>query len=330
MRLLEGEPPTEIVALASRGCHDLRMGNEEPRRDAGAAPTAPDGRPNGPASGSTAHDTIAVAPTPPPTGSVPGVLDAVRSAFAGVTSRRALGWVLLVAWAVWLVAVWVVQPRLVPQGLLADDLAQGRVTSYRVVTVDEDGRRGPASGPYRVNVYPAGADHSEVADGEVDGRPVTVAYWVDSPVASLRVLEPNGISSGTVDEVVAGFRDAGVPEASASAFFRGLPADRAYNAAFLLLLATLSVVILGPRPRRGTRWFWFWLTVGPLLVVVPVFAVAELLRPRDEAADTVHPPGVAGRWSGLKGWGVGIVLSVGGGWVLSTLSGVAPIWFIRG
>src|SRR6478735_2930108 len=70
VRLLEGEPPTEIVALASRGCHDLRMGNEEPRRDAGAAPTAPDGRPNGPASGSTAHDTIAVAPTPPPTGSV--------------------------------------------------------------------------------------------------------------------------------------------------------------------------------------------------------------------------------------------------------------------
>ena len=257
----------------------------------------------------------------------------VRSTFAGARSRKALGWVLLVAWSVWLVAVWVVQPRMVPQGFLADDLAQGRVTSYRVVTVDEDGRRGPASGPYRLNVYPAGADNREVVDGEVvdsDGRPVTVAYWVDSPVASLRVLDTNGIPSSTVIDAVAGFRDAGVPEASASVFFRGLPADRAYNAGSLLLLATLVVVIMGPRPRRGTRWFWFWLLGGPLSVVVPVFAVAELIRPRYEPEGTEHPTGVAGRWSGLTGWVVGIVLSVGGGWVLSTLSGVAPIWFIRG
>ncbi len=316
------------------------MGNDELSPGAGGGTSAPDGLPKGAASGSTTQDAIPAEPTAPPADRGPGVLDVVRSTFAGARTRKVLGWVLLVTWAVWLVAVWVVQPRLVPQGFLADDLAQGRVTSYRVVTVDEEGRRGPASGPYRVNVYPAGADHSEVVDrevvdgevvdGEVDGRPVTVAYWVDSPVASLRVLDTNGISSGTADEVVAGFRGAGVPEASASVFFRGLPADRAYNAASLLLLATLVVVILGPRPRRGTRWFWFWLIGGPLVAAVPLFAVAELLRPKDEAADTVHPPGVAGRWSGLTGWVAGFMLSVGGGWVLSTLSGVSPIWFIRG
>ena len=149
-------------------------------------------------------------------------------------------------------------------------------------------------------------------------------------MASLRVLDTNGIPSGTVIDAVAGFRSAGVPEASAGVFYRGLPADRAYQVGSVLLLATLLVVILGPRPRRGTRWFWFWLLGGPLSVMVPVFAVAELIRPRYEPEGTVHPPGVAGRWSGLTGWVVGVLFSVAGGWVLHTLSAAAPIWFIRG
>lgn len=273
---------------------------------------------------------------PPPTAerpAEPSLLDRVRSALAHTPARQVVGWVLVLSWLAWLAAVFVVQPRLVPQGLLADDLAQGRVTSYRVVTVEEDGRRGPASGPYRVNVYPAAADLSEVVEGEVDDRPVTVAYWVDSPVAALRVLDPDEPSSDTTAEVVDGFRAAGMPEASAGAFFRGLPANGAYNAASVLLVATTLVVILGPRPRRGTRWFWFWLIGGPLAVAVPVFAVAELLRPKYEPEGTVHPPGVAGRWSGLAGWVVGVALSLGGGWALSALSalsGVAPIWFLRG
>ena len=76
------------------------------------------------------------------------------------------------------------------QGVLtgpADDLAQGRITGYQVVTVDEDPARGPMSGPYRIDVHPASAGQDRVVDGASDGVPVTIAYWVDAPVAGSRV-----------------------------------------------------------------------------------------------------------------------------------------------
>ena len=68
----------------------------------------------------------------------------------------------------------------------------------------------------------------------------------------------------------------------------------------------------------------------PLAAVVPLFAVAELLRPRYEMEGTVPPPGVAGRWSGLAGFATGVVASLVVGGVLLALSDVSPVWFVRG
>ncbi len=229
----------------------------------------------------------------------------------------------------WLAAFWVTQPRIVPQDFVAADLARGDVTAYRLVTVDQDFGRGPFSSAEGIDVYAASDDQDGVVDGAADGRPVTVAYWVDAPVATLRVLDTNGLSSDTPAALVETFRAAGVPEAEASRFYRGLPSDRIASAGAVLLFVGFLVVVLGPRPRRGTRWFWFWIVGGPLSVGLPIFAVAELLRPRYEAEGTVHPPGVAGRWSGLAGFALGVVLSLALGWVLLTLSGLSPVWFIR-
>ncbi len=305
------------------------MGNEELPLGAGWGTTAPGGLPNGAASGSTTQDTVLAEPTAPPTDDGRGRLEVVRSTFAGVTSRQAVGWLLLVAWAVWLVALWVAQPRLVSQDFMAADLAQGRVISYRLVTINEDGARGLMSGPYRLDVYPASEPVNDALDSDADGRRVTIAYWVDTPVAGLRVLDPDQLSSGA-PAALASLRSAGAPEAPATALFRGSPAQTVYTAGTLLLLACALVVIVGPRPRRGTRWFWFWMTGGPFSVGVPIFAVVELLRPRYESPDTVHPSGVAGRWSGLAGFGIGILLSMGGGLVVMNLTALSPIWFIRG
>ena len=168
----------------------------------------------------------AEAPTSPVAPTEPTVLDRVRSALAGSTPRRVVGWLLVIGWVVWLVALWVTQPRLVPQDVLADELARGHVTAYRVVTVDEDPANGPFSGPYRISVYPASDAQDGVVDGAADGQQVTVAYWVDAPVAGLRVLDPNGLSSDTPAAVVASMQAAGVPEADASVFFGGLPSER--------------------------------------------------------------------------------------------------------
>ena len=185
------------------------------------------------------------------------------------------------------------QPRIVPQDFVAADLARGDVTAYRLVTVDQDFRRGPFSSAEGIDVYAASDDQDGVVDGAADGRPVTIAYWVDAPVATLRVLDTNGLSSDTPAALVETFRAAGVPEAEASRLYRGLPSDRVANAGAVLLFVGFLVVVLGPRPRRGTRWFWFWIVGGPLSVGLPIFAVAELLRA--EVRGGGHRPPTGGR-----------------------------------
>ena len=122
------------------------------------------------------------------------------------------------------------------------------------------------------------------------------------------MVDPNGLSSEVPAALVQQLTAAGVPEAAPSELWFH-PSQRVNNAGALLLFVSLVVVILGPRPRRGTRWFWFWLVGGPVSVGIAVFAVAELLRPRYEPEGTVHPRGVAGRWSGLAGFALGVVLS---------------------
>ncbi|MFL6151014.1 MAG: hypothetical protein ACJ72B_01415 [Ornithinibacter sp.] len=307
------------------------MGNEELPLGAGAGTTRPGGLPNGPASGSTPHDTIAspAEPTAPSTGPGPGVLDVVRSTFAGATSRRALGWVLLVAWVVWLVALWVAQPRLVPQDFLAGDLARGRPTAYSVVTVHEE-RAGGFSSPYRLEVSSLSDEDRPLAlNGDDSGPPVSIAYWVDEPVAHLRVVDPDGLGSDSPAALAQRLTAAGVPEAPPARLSLEPPAQRTYTAGGWLMLFSILVVILGPRPRRGTRWFWFWLAGTPLSVGVALFAVLELVRPRHEPPGTVHPPGVAGRWNGLTGFAVGFVLSMVGTGLTLALTNLSPIWFLR-
>ena len=249
----------------------------------------------------------------------------MHTAVGGLTQRRVLGVALVIGWVAWLVALWAFQPRLVPQDFLADELAHGKPVAYRVVTVDEDGGPGPLS-TYRLQVRPASSDQ---LDEDGSGQQVTVAYWVDAPVASLRVLDMNGVSSDTPAAVLEQLRAAGVPEADVGELMLHPPAGRTNNAGVLLLALATLVVVLGPRPRRGTRWFWFWLVGGPLLVGVPVFALAELLRPRYEPEGTVHERGTAGRWNGLLGFALGFVLSIAGAGALLALGGLSPIWFLR-
>jgi hypothetical protein len=43
----------------------------------------------------------------------------------------------------------------------------------------------------------------------------------------------------------------------------------------------------------------------------------------------VHPPGVAGRWSGLAGFALGVVLALAGALLTAGLTGLSPIWFLR-
>lgn len=260
--------------------------------------------------------------------------------------RRLVGGVLLVAWVAWAIALWVVQPRLVPEATLADDLAAGRVTAYRVVTVEPGEPGGILSPHVGLEVLPApmpgddsgdqasddeSADDSTASDDSTayDGPPLTVGYWVDAPVGPFRVLDPSTLPSDVPTAQVQRLTAAGVTASHDVGFFSP-PWQRVQNAGVLLLIITFLVVVLGPRPGRGTRWFWFWLLPGAYLLVVPAFAVLELLRPARGADDTGHPPGRAGRWSGLAGFVLGWVL-----WAVvlgasTALSERWPLWVVRG
>ncbi|HET7819905.1 MAG TPA: hypothetical protein VFL10_00120 [Ornithinibacter sp.] len=304
------------------------MGNEEVPLGAGGGTTASGVTATGPAPGAKAHDSGTVTTGRSSSDADDGVLARVRSTFAGATSRRTLGWVLLAAWVAWLVALWVAQPRLVPQEFLTGELVQGRPTSFSVVTVEQD--RGGAFTPYRLDVSSVSdEDRAAALDGTYSGPPVTVAYWIDAPVGRLRVVDPNGLSSDVPAALVQDLTAAGVPEAPPGTLWLDPPAQRTYDAGALLLLVSTLVVILGPRPRRGTRWFWFWVVGGPLSIGVALFAVAELIRPRHEPAGTVHPRGVAGRWNGLTGFAAGFVLSVAGTGLTIALTNLSPVWFLH-
>ena len=326
VRLLEGEPPPKSSRCGAAGCHDREMGNH------GRAIRRRRARTDG---AGTATSVASISPTrrrrEP---AEPSVLDRVRSGLAGTTARQVLGWVpgrRLGRSGSW--PLWVTQPRLVPQDFLADDLARGGSPATGSSRSTRTGRGGRMSGPYRVDVHPASDDQDGVVDGAADGRPVTVAYWVDAPVAGAararhqRALlgRPRGAGREPPGRRCArGRRERLLPRPAVGSG-RPMPAPRAPGRRLpggrprAAPAARHPVVLVLDRRRTARRW------------AVPIFAVAELLRPRYEADGTVHPPGVAGRWSGLAGFarGAGARRSAVG-WVLIALTGLSPIWFLRG
>ena len=172
-------------------------------------------------------------------------------------------------------------------------------------------------------------DLAESLDGTYSGTPVSVAYWVDAPVAQLRVVDPNGLSSEVPAALVQQLTAAGVPEAAPSELWFH-PSERVYNAGVLLTLASLVVVILGPRPRRGTRWFWFWLLGGPWSVGIADLRRGRAGAPALRARGNRAPAGGRGSVERPGRFRPGFRARVGRSAVLILLTDLSPIWFLRG
>ena len=106
----------------------------------------------------------------------------------------------------------------------------------------------------------------------------------------------------TADERIIQLQRAGVPPNTRFDFPSDLGQAFAIGAGLLAFL----VVVGGPTPTRGTRWFWIWtlgLTWG---LGVVAYAVFELLRP-GRTARVVGFTGVPQRR--LRGW-EGFVLQI--------------------
>lgn len=254
------------------------------------------------------------------------LLDQARYALSSRAPRRLLGGLLTGLWVAWLVAAVAFEPRAVAPSTLAHDLADGRVVSYRVVTVAHD-PSGPFAGVGGVELSPLEANDRVAAldNGATSaGQPVTIAYWTDHLLASTRYLDINGLPSDVPKAVVEQLQESGTPEAP-----EWLPqsdaAQRTGSLAGWVLLLTLGAVVIGPRPGRGTRWFWFWLLPLPLMVGVPLYAVLELLRPLPEPA-AGYPPGPAGRRRGGTGFLLALLGALAGQVVLGQLASWSPLF----
>lgn len=272
----------------------------------------------------------------------------LRLALAGVQPRQVLGATLVLLWAAWLIALWVTQPRLVPPDRLDEDLAQGRVTEYAVVVLRED-RSGMFDYSPSVEVWPAPDDsRGQLAGAGLNDLPssdgtLTIAYWVDTRVADLRVLDPDRTSPENLRAVADRLDGAGVDDRTATSLFL-VSGDGLRNLLAVLMLVGLVVVITGPRPGRGNRWFWFWVLGLPLGLGLLALAVLEFLRPPrlvvvpetargDDVADgdvtASEEAFTPKRLSGWAGFWINILGAILVTVVVDQLADLMPLLFLR-
>lgn len=243
-------------------------------------------------------------------------------------SDRVLGAVLVLLWAACLVGTAMVTTSLVTPDRLREDLAAGRVLDWRVVAVTGSYRDLPWASEPMLNVPGARPDGTPDPDSPSVPGARTMQYTVDSVLSPTRVVDP----STTLDaagEALTALRTAGVPAAAGRVGpppgTSGLSTDAPVLLGAALLALTLVAVVVGPRPTRGSRWFWGWLLFLPLGLGILSFAVFELLRPGPALAAGQRP---------RRGGGTGLLLVVAGGLLVgAVVTGLADathwLWVLR-
>ncbi|HYN94759.1 MAG TPA: hypothetical protein VES42_12995 [Pilimelia sp.] len=228
-----------------------------------------------------------------------------------VVARRAWRWwgVLRVAvvllWLLAAAASWWTGPREQSYDRARADVAAGRVTAYQWGDYWDAGNARTWFGPARL--------HSSGTLGPLfvwrtpDGR----VRWTNTDhFGRVKVM-------GTVDEVnysgpgamgiaqdvrAAGLerRSGGVDPFGAGRAFVGL----------ILGLVFLGVVVAGPAPTRGTRWYWFWLVAAAPYGLGLLYWLARERPWSPSAAPAAEAGGPDRRSRGILGLGLGVVASI--------------------
>ncbi|MET8837101.1 hypothetical protein ABZV78_24745 [Micromonospora sp. NPDC004540] len=200
--------------------------------------------------------------------------------------RRALPLAVGLCWLVWAALAWWSAPRAADEAELERDLAAGRV----VTMARADGWQAGATWGRRPEPR-----YGEGAWMLVWTRPDGQIRW-----ASVPVEDPETDTDPLTD-----------PRArDATTHYGDTLADALANAAGLLALTIgagwLLMLVAGPPPVAGTRWFWFWIGLLPFGLGV----LAWLHRERWRGDVPAARPRRSG-WAGL-GWLLlgGLLLSV--------------------
>lgn len=204
--------------------------------------------------------------------------------------KTAVTAVLFALLVTWMFSAWLLTPRASDVGALERAIELGEVTGYQ---------RASGLGPTRAlwGGMEANTDHngSMIVWQTTSGRTFYAEPDLAGPVEQPQGPEQSGTRNSATDVLERRLQDAGVLHVSHQGATPLL--------ATLLILLGLFVLINGAAPRRGTRWFWFW--VGGVTAGLGV--LAWLLLERVWPAPATRPASM--RMGGWAGFGVMILAS---------------------
>jgi len=259
----------------------------------------------------------AVAPTAPRT--------AARAWGMAPQLRAAVAVVVVGLWIAWAVLTWQGSERLVTDEQFHADLSAGRIETWRLATDLRHQRSWPPDGSPAWDYGLVAQDEDSGMPSSSDPRPVSgLVYWVHETVGPTRIAG-TGPGAGPLS-LMSQLQSAGVSQRPLS--YEARPADHGDQWGMGAFLLALVAVVVGPRPSRGTRWFWFWVQWVPWGLGTVLYAVAELVRPGGPMR-VVGRTGTVGRRR-LLGW-EGVVAVVLGGFLVAAVSGglrsaLGPMW----
>ncbi|GAA1602211.1 hypothetical protein [Catellatospora bangladeshensis] len=216
---------------------------------------------------------------------------------------RVLRIALVGAWCLWAVAAWWSAPRPAEADDARTDIAAGQVTVYQwadkwerpmlsswgtVPELRSWGHNGPLfiwrtneGRTYYAVADAAPADRLLAGGGAEPSRPQTEAIRAAVMASLLDTARP---LHGDIR-----------------------PASRYLP--MLIGLICLAIIVRGPAPALGTRWYWFWLTTGvPLGLGVLAWLAIE--RPWSARPGPMSEPDVDSRHRGLRGLLIAVAASV--------------------
>jgi hypothetical protein len=206
------------------------------------------------------------------------------------------------------------------------DVATGRVEGFHAASSREHLRSWVPFEQREFDWEATPVGPATAPQGEPD-KAALVVYWTDAGVASVRYLDLDE-TQGNVRPFVEQLRSAQVSDDASALPALGQRLQRAWPLAAALGLLSLLLIVLGPTPRRGTRWAWFFIA-GTSFGLGPVgYAVLELWRGGAPVRVVVLRTVARVKWRGWEGYLlalVGTTLANLAAWGLSSLFGT---WWV--
>ncbi|MEV4533720.1 hypothetical protein AB0J82_07805 [Asanoa sp. NPDC049518] len=242
-------------------------------------------------------------------------VDALRGAGAWPRVRPWLRYLILGLWVVWAAAAWWTAPRQSTVERAIADAEAGRVVAHQSVASFGDANRAS------LWFTPVGLS----SGGPQEGVFSEILVWrtgfgrVHYAQVQRYEVENGGLIEGTSAEAK---RLAAVLPEESTPLLSFAPV-----LATVIVLLSLAILIQGPAPGLGTRWFWFFLGGLPFGLGVLLWLRAERPWTEPEPPAPDKKTGQPKRYSGLTGLGLMILGGIGLSIVVA-LSRSLPEWLV--